>query len=109
MKMRSTGVRAFGVRVLFYCAVNLQGVRCSSYDVLQALATQLKFLNSQETGRKSMALRYLDFNNCFSILSKYAFLLPKLIEIRVGSDAPPSMRQTTKRLLVDDSHLVSFR
>ena len=26
---------------------------------------------------------------------------------RVGSDAPPQMRQTTKRLLIDDADLVS--
>ena len=37
MKMRSTGVRVAGVRILLFCAVNLQGVRCSSYDVIKAL------------------------------------------------------------------------
>ena len=94
-----------GVRTLLHCARNLQGVRCSSYDVLQALATQLKYLHSQEKSSK-MSLKYLDFSNCFAILSKYLFLLPNLIEIRIGSDAPPQMRQTTKRLLVDDSQMV---
>ena len=107
MKMRSTGVRVIGVRTLLHCAKNLQGVRCSSYDVLQALATQLKFLlnNGVEQERK-MSLKYLDFSNCFAILSKYLFLLPNLLEVRIGSDAPPQMRQTTKRLLVDDSQSV---
>ena len=107
MKMRSTGVRVTGVRILLFCAVNLQGVRCSSYDVLQALVTQLKYLNLCEQ-KKCMNLKYLDFSNCFSILSKFGFLLPNLVEIRIGSDAPPQMRRTTKRLLVDDSHLVCF-
>ena len=37
MKMRSTGVRVAGVLILLFCAVNLQGVRCSSYDVIKAL------------------------------------------------------------------------
>lgn len=101
MKMRSTGVRIGGVRILLRCAKNLQGVRCSIYDVLQALAAQLK--NSDE----ALALKYLDFSNCFAILSKYLFLLPKLAEIRIGADAPPQMRQTVKRLLVDHSNLVS--
>ena len=54
-----------------------------------------------------MNLKYLDFNNCFSILSKFAFLLPNLVEIRIGSDAPPQMRLTTARLLVDNSQVVS--
>ena len=112
MKMRSTGVRVIGVRTLLHCAKNLQGIRCSSYDVLQALATQLKYLlktddigNVRNT-RKKMSLKYLDFSNCFAILSKYLFLLPDLIEVRIGSDAPPQMRQTSKRLLVDDSQMV---
>ena len=35
MKMRSTGVRVNGVRHLLASAKNLQGVRCSTYDVLQ--------------------------------------------------------------------------
>ncbi len=82
------------------------GVRCSSYDVLQALVSQLKYLKSLPA-KNSMSLKYLDFSNCFGILSKFLHLLPNLEEIRVGSDAPPKMRQTTKRLLVDDSHLVS--
>ena len=85
----------------------LKGVRCSSYDVLQALATHLKYLNLCEQNQ-CMSLKYLDFSNCFSILSKFVFLLPNLIEIRIGSDAPPQMRRTTKRLLIDDSNLVSI-
>ena len=104
MKMRSTGVRVIGVRTLLHCAKNLQGIRCSSYDMLQALATQLKYLLN--TGNDRMSLKYLDFSNCFAILSKYLFLLPDLIEVRIGSDAPPQMRQTSKRLLVDDSQMV---
>ena len=106
MKMRSTGVRVSGVRALLYAATNLQGIRCSNYDVLQALATQLKFLNTTSS-KKTMSLKYLDFSNCFAILSKYLFLLSNLIEIRIGADAPPQMRRTTKRLLIDDSNLVS--
>ena len=106
MKMRSTGVRVKGVRTLLHCAQHLQGVRCSSYDVLQALATQLKYLHSKQEKSSKMSLKYLDFSNCFAILSKYLFLLPNLIEVRIGSDAPPQMRQTTKRLLVDDSQMV---
>ncbi len=42
VKMRSTGVRVAGVRILFARAKNLLGVRCSSLDVLQALAIHLK-------------------------------------------------------------------
>jgi hypothetical protein len=57
--------------------------------------------------KQGMNLKYLDFNNCFSILSKFAFLLSNLVEIRIGSDAPPQMRLTTPRLLVDNSQLVS--
>ena len=106
MKMRSTGVRVIGVRTLLHCAKNLQGIRCSSYDMLQALATQLKYLLNTGIDRKKMSLKYLDFSNCFAILSKYLFLLPDLIEVRIGSDAPPQMRQTSKRLLVDDSQMV---
>ena len=34
-KMRSTGVRAGGVRALLAHAAALEGVRCSNYDVLQ--------------------------------------------------------------------------
>lgn len=34
-KMRSTGVRAGGVRALLAHATALEGVRCSNYDVLQ--------------------------------------------------------------------------
>lgn len=110
MKMRSSGVRVQGVRCLLHCARALQGVRCSSYDVLQALAAQLKtlsnFCDNYDDKRRVLPLRYLDFSNCFAILSKYMWLLPDLIEVRVGSDAPPLMRQTTKRLLVDDSDQV---
>ena len=35
IKMRSTGVRVQGVRILLLCAKVLQGIRCTSYDVLQ--------------------------------------------------------------------------
>ena len=69
------------------------------------LVTQLKYLCCEQ--KEGMNLKYLDFNNCFSILSKFAFLLPNLVEIRIGSDAPPQMRLTTARLLVDNSQLVS--
>ena len=69
------------------------------------LVTQLKYLRCAQ--KQGMNLKYLDFNNCFSILSKFAFLLPNLVEIRIGSDAPPQMRLTTARLLVDNSQLVS--
>ena len=37
-KMRSTGVRAGGVRALLAHAAALEGVRCSNYDVLQVSA-----------------------------------------------------------------------
>ena len=41
-KMRSTGVRVVGVRSLLTHAQHLQGLRCSTIDVLQALAIHLK-------------------------------------------------------------------
>ena len=73
------------------------------YSNLKALATKLKAL--QNGCEESLNLRYLDFSNCFSILSKYMNWLIHLTEIRIGSDAPPQMRLTTRRLLIDD-HLV---
>lgn len=82
------------------------GVRCSSYDVLQGLVMQLKSLKAESN--QVLALKYLDFSHCFSILSKFLVFLPNLVEIRVGSDAPPQMRKTTKRLLIDNSNMVYF-
>lgn len=41
-KLRSTGVRVMGIRFLFQYATALEGIRCSSYDVLQAIAMELK-------------------------------------------------------------------
>ncbi len=74
---------------------------------MQALAAQLKAnIAANPNNPRSMTLKYLDFSNCFGILSKYLSLLSDLIEIRVGSDAPPHMRLTTKRLHVDDSDQV---
>jgi len=99
-KMKATKVRVNGVRHLLNIAKNLQGIRCSNFDVLQALATKLKAL--QNGCEESLNLRYLDFSNCFSILSKYMNWLIHLTEIRIGSDAPPQMRLTTRRLLIDD-------
>ena len=67
----------------------------SNSSAIPILVTQLKYLCSEQ--KQGMNLKYLDFNNCFSILSKFAFLLPNLVEIRIGSDAPPQMRLTTAR------------
>ena len=71
---------------------------------MQALATQLKILQNQ--GGESINLKYLDFSNGFAILSKYLNGLKHLNEVRIGSDAPPQMRRTVKRLLLEDSNMV---
>ena len=71
---------------------------------MQALATQLKILQNQ--GGESINLKYLDFSNGFAILSKYLNGLKHLNEVRIGSDAPPQMRRTVKRLLIEDSIMV---
>ena len=73
---------------------------------LQALATQLKILQNQ--GGESMNLKYLDFSNGFSILSKYLNGLKHLNEVRIGSDAPPQMRRTVKRLVIENSNKVKI-
>ena len=72
--------------------------------MFQALATQLKILQNQ--GGESINLKYLDFSNGFAILSKYLNGLKHLSEVRIGSDAPPQMRRTVKRLLLEDSKMV---
>ena len=109
VKMRSTGVRVPGIKILFNYAKNLEGVRCNSYDVLHALVSHLKFLRKLESlstyEDKSiyrLSLKYLDFSNCFGILYKFLYLLPDLIEVRIGADAPPKIRQASQRLRTDD-------
>ena len=74
------------------------------FFLFQALATQLKILQNQ--GGESINLKYLDFSNGFAILSKYLNGLKHLSEVRIGSDAPPQMRRTVKRLLLEDSNMV---
>ena len=109
VKMRSTGVRVPGLRILFNCATELEGVRCNSYDVLRALVSHLKMLQKFESFSiledKSiyrLSLKYLDFSNCFAILYKFLYLLPDLVEVRIGADAPPKVRQANERLRKDD-------
>lgn len=106
--MRSTGVRIPGIRCLLHLATGLEGIRCSAYDVLQALASELKLLQNIYIGENqlgkpcSMSLKYLDFSNCFAILHKFLHLMPHLVEVRIGADAPPSMRRSTQRLKTHD-------
>ena len=49
VKLRSTGVRVPGLRILFNFAKHLEGVRCNSYDVLRALVSHLKMLRKFES------------------------------------------------------------
>ena len=42
---------------------------------------------------EDLSLRYLDFSSCFPILSKFLVHLPSLVEVRIGADAPPVMKQ----------------
>ena len=109
VKMRSTGVRVPGLKILFNYAKYLEGVRCNSYDVLLALVSHLKLLRKFESFStfedKSiyrLALKYLDFSNCFGILHKFLYLMPDLVEVRIGADAPPKVRQANQRLRTDD-------
>eukprot|EP00094_Tigriopus_californicus_P005552 TCALIF_05349-PA protein Name:"Protein of unknown function" AED:0.27 eAED:0.27 QI:0/0/0/0.4/1/1/5/0/469 len=98
-KLRSTGVRVMGIRFLFQYAIALEGIRCSSHDVLQAIAVELKATqNVLHSSGKALGLKYLDFSNCFPIISKFVPNLPGLIEVRIGADAPPNMRQSHQRL-----------
>ena len=92
VKLRSTGVRIPGIRHLLRYAAALEGIRCSAYDVLQALAAHFKKLSSLGS-RECLPLKYLDFSNCFGILHKYLYLLQNLVEVRIGADAPPQARQ----------------
>ena len=108
-KLRSTGVRVPGLKILFNYAKYLEGVRCNSYDVLRALVTNLKLLQKYEafsiledTNIYRMSLKYLDFSNCFGILHKFLYLLSDLVEVRIGADAPPKVRQANERLRRDD-------
>ena len=107
--MRSTSVRVPGLRILFNYATQLEGIRCNSYDVLRALVSHLKLLQKFESFStledKSiyrLSLKYLDFSNCFAILYKFLYLLPDLVEVRIGADAPPKVRQANERLRQDD-------
>ena len=109
MKLRSTGVRVPGLRILFNNAKYLEGVRCNSNDVLRALVLHLKLLQKFEsfstlddTNIYRMSLKYLDFSNCFAILNKFLYLLPKLVEVRIGADAPPKVRRANEKLRQDD-------
>ena len=109
VKMRSTGVRVPGLRILFNFAKNLEGVRCNSYDVLRALVSHLKLLRKvesfsilEDTSIYRLSLKYLDFSNCFGILHKFLYLLPELVEIRIGADAPPKVRKENEKLRMDD-------
>ncbi|TRY67939.1 hypothetical protein TCAL_05349 [Tigriopus californicus] len=127
-KLRSTGVRVMGIRFLFQYAIALEGIRCSSHDVLQAIAVELKatqnvlrkerlkkemewkitricgtltwttYHPAADSSGKALGLKYLDFSNCFPIISKFVPNLPGLIEVRIGADAPPNMRQSHQRL-----------
>ena len=109
VKMRSTGVRIPGIRILFSYATHLEGIRCNSYDVLRALVSHLKtlqkfesFSTSEDKSIYRLSLKYLDFSNCFAILYKFLYLLPDLVEVRIGADAPPKVRQANERLRQDD-------
>ena len=109
VKLRSTGVRVPGLRILFNSAKYLEGVRCNSNDVLRALVLQLKLLQKFESfstlGDKRiyrMSLKYLDFSNCFAILHKFLYLLTDLVEVRIGADAPPNVRRANDKLRQDD-------
>lgn len=97
-KLRSTGVRVMGIRFLFQYATALEGIRCSSYDVLQAIAMELKTSQNVLGSEKVLGLKYLDFSNCFPIISKFVPNLPGLVEVRIGADAPPNMRRSHQRL-----------
>ena len=49
-----------------------------------------------------MSLKYLDFSNCFAILHKFLYLMPELVEVRIGADAPPKVRRANEKLRQDD-------
>ncbi len=50
----------------------------------------------------ALSLRYLDFGPGFTILSRFLPFLPQLVEVRIGSDAPPGMKGSLQRLRVDE-------
>ena len=109
VKLRSTGVRVPGLRILFNIAKSMEGVRCNSNDVLRALVLHLKLLQKfelfstlEDTTLYRMSLKYLDFSNCFAILHKFLYLMPELVEVRIGADAPPKVRRANEKLRQDD-------
>ena len=88
-----------GVRQLLSSAPNLEGIRCAAYDVLQALVLHLKPQMEQSSSPStscSLRMRYLDFSNGFPIVAKFLPFLPDLMEVRIGSDAPPDVRRNNQ-------------
>ena len=45
----------------------------------------------------ALPLRYLDFGPGFTILAGFLRFLPRLAEVRIGSDAPPGMKGSLQR------------
>ena len=48
----------------------------------------------------ALSLRYLDFGPGFTILAGFLPFLPALVEVRIGSDAPPGMKGSLQRQVV---------
>jgi hypothetical protein len=84
--------------------------------VIRVLTTGFYFLPSLSYEFKgfffvflALSLRYLDFGPGFTILSRFLPFLPELVEIRIGSDAPPGMKGSLRRLRVDEEAEGSIR
>eukprot|EP00092_Neocalanus_flemingeri_P014040 GFUD01015146.1.p1 GENE.GFUD01015146.1~~GFUD01015146.1.p1 ORF type:complete len:519 (-),score=59.30 GFUD01015146.1:24-1580(-) len=96
VKLRGTRVRRAGVRMLLRTCLNLEGIRCNTMDVLQALSSFLKEDKWRYDG-SLLTMKYMDFSSCYAIFAPKLNMLPKLIEVRIGADVPPQLKSLSRK------------
>ena len=91
VKLRGTRVRCSGVRLLLQTCLSLEGIRCNTMDVMQALSMFLKEDKKRYDG-SILSMKYMDFSSCFALFADRLHMMPFLQEARIGADVPPQLK-----------------
>lgn len=92
VKVRGTKIRCPGIKLLIHHCPSLRGIRCSTSDVLGALASHLKADKNH-----ILSMRFMDFSSYFSLFQPYLAQMPCLQEVRAGADTPPSLKHKSPK------------
>ena len=95
-KLRGTRVRREGVRLLLRSCLNLEGIRCNTKDVMQALSSFFKE-DKQRVDGTLLSLKYMDFSSCFALFAERLDQMPTLMEVRIGADVPPQLKSFSQK------------